>query len=158
MHCVYISSLVDAVQSFAYLSKRDFPEELCITLKRTFNSCQRWSITCHTYICKRACTGWIPFSLSRRDSTTVECPMTKTAERLIRLDAELSKWQPQSHRVRAGWDAPALKSVWSARGEWGRQVFIQLERDTMWWGFLLLLQQRHTQAVVILHPAPSIQV
>lgn len=48
---VQISSLMDTVQSFAYLSERDFPEELRITLKRTFNSCQRRSITCHTYIC-----------------------------------------------------------------------------------------------------------
>ena len=49
--CVYISSLMDTAQSFAYLSQRAFPEELGFTLKRTFNSCQRPSITCHTYMC-----------------------------------------------------------------------------------------------------------
>lgn len=64
-------SLLDAGQSFARLRERGFPEELGIILKRTFNSCQRRSVTCHTYMCTFACTGGIPLALSRRNSTTV---------------------------------------------------------------------------------------
>lgn len=37
------------------------------------------------------------------------------------------------------------------------RFFIQLERDTMWRGFLLLLRQRHTQAMAMFLPAFLIQ-
>lgn len=89
---------MDTVQSFAYLSERDFPEEQRITLKRTFNSCQRWSITCHTYICTVHALDEFPSLLSGRNSTIVQCCGTKTEERLTvrKQSLAMTASEPQS--------------------------------------------------------------
>lgn len=142
------------VQSWAYLSERGFPEEFSIALKRTFNSCQRWFITCHTYICTVRAPDGFP-SLCQVEIQP-QYRATETRERLIRLEAELSDDGP-ARTVRAGWDGLAWRMC-VIQSRWMRQAgFIQLERDTMWWGFLLPHQQRHTQTtatpVSMLHPA-----
>lgn len=103
-------------------SEHCFPEELSITLKRTFNSCQIWFITSHAMLtftcsCRRnallVIIEWKVYWNWSGLGLVVESELAKT-----------SYW--------LGWCC-SRRGVW--RGD--QASFIQLERDTMWWGFLL---------------------
>lgn len=64
--------------------------------------------------------------------------------------AESSRSVIRATRLVASEDALSSSSMWSTRGaEWGRQVHIQLERDTMWWGIPLPCRQMQA------HPGQS---
>lgn len=103
------------------------------TLSRTFSSCQRWSITLLTYTCTtHGLRGFTPASFCQADTrlSCCECRRTRAGDGLC------SRWEELSCVLQS--EAPARALVHPEEVRVARQVFIQLERDTMWWGFPLL--------------------
>lgn len=72
--------------------------------------------------------------LSGRDSAVLSW-----VRRTRAVDGLCSRWEEPSCVQQS--EAPARVLVHPEEVRVARQVFIQLERDTMWWGFLLLQAQ-----------------